>query len=761
MPPIKPHPAHSSWRVRNVVLVLGTYKKLEASGRQTVASWKTIASSREAMPANPDHPTAKAQVKIKRREAFVRDCEQSRQMPTVQAFKVLVDDLFDPQRGFSTKSPKKDRKWFDRVNARISPADLRKHVEHKQSLAVTWGPNARVRVLDADAHGKDSPLDALPTLWDAIRALHIGRGKWLGPLVDGAIPDSVELDGAIVTSPNGLHYIERTEAPWNGDTLRADVARVTACLREQCVDVRPGVLEVLPSPNGQSRLPLGHGCTFVHPSLGAVDVVTGVELLGGLQPVSRTFDALGEGHRWEDVARVDAIEDEPSWLEQFGDTEHFESTDVVTPPKRRPTWRKRNPQTKGETLYEGRGSSGERSVRSGKSAFVEKMERVLLSGASTGLRNSQFWELCILHRCTWGLTREDSEARITTWMENARHTSKDLSDATPSARRSAKRLVHRHLDRIDAGLASGRFFQLGARKTDAPNRDPLLMQAELSNELGELETLGHEFLRGTALLQGLPEWMTKAVPRIIGGIVKWSRNGRIAIPTSALERYAGTKKSKPCPFTGEMRPSYQILRDALQRFGVIGGLLVAPNRGTRLAGVYESNVGRDIKPENSVVVVAWPKHRNVRRKDAPWRQSAIVGCCAVGLRSDVGDALGNICEDFARLDVDHSNLAIIDVKKAFQVVRVADPDMQLASRAQSSNGLRRMSDRFDFVPFFGEKHLCHILTHDKHDLVHRPYLPPRSARSMAIPLRRLASSARVGHSNSRRSRRRSLGQSEH
>ena len=74
-------------------------------------------------------------------------------------------------------------------------------------------------MIDADAHGKSSPLDALPTLWDAIRALH--RARWMArPLVNGAIPDGVRLDGAIITSPNGLHYIEVTEAPWNGDTLR-------------------------------------------------------------------------------------------------------------------------------------------------------------------------------------------------------------------------------------------------------------------------------------------------------------------------------------------------------------------------------------------------------------------------------------------------------------------------------------------------------------------------------------------------------------
>jgi hypothetical protein len=74
-----------------------------------------------------------------------------------------------------------------------------------------------------------------------------------------------------------------------------------------------------------------------------------------------------------------------------------------------------------------------------------------------------------------------------------------------------------------------------------------------------------------------------------------------------------------------MRPSYQILRDALQRFGVIGGLLVAPNRGTRLAGVYESNVGQRVELPAKIVVATWPKHRSVRRKDAPWRQSEVVG----------------------------------------------------------------------------------------------------------------------------------------
>ena len=575
----------------------------------------------------PERIPPDTQAKIKRREAFVLDCERSSKIPVVQRFGAWVRKWFDPQRGVSTKSPKKDRRWFDRVNGCMTPVDLRLHIEGKQSLAVAWGPNACVRVIDADAHGMLSPLDSLPTLWDAIRALHLGRDVVVPMLVNGAIPEGVKLDGVIVTTPNGLHYLEHLEAPWHGDTQRDDAARTTKALRAMCIDVRPGRIEVLPSPNGQARLPLGYGCTFVYPPLGKVNIERGLEILEALKPVPRTFEALGEGHRREDVERVDApATEEPSWLEQFGDTEHFADPNVFTLPKRPSIWRKRKPQTEGETLYEGRGFSGRRSSPSGKSAFIEKMEAVLLNGASAGNRNSQLWELCIVHRCTWGMTREDSEDRITRWAETAPHTSKDLLDTSRTARRAAKRSIVKHLDRIDAGLASGRFYQLGARKTDAPKREPLLMQVDCPDELDELTALGNDFLRGTNFMHDLPEWMLHAVPRIIGGIVKWSRNGKIAIPSSAIERYAGSKRSRPSPFTGETRPSYQILRDALQRFGVIGGLLVAPNRGKRLAGVYESNVCRDVVVETPVVVVAtWPKGSG--RRTALWRRAPFaMGC---------------------------------------------------------------------------------------------------------------------------------------
>ena len=572
---------------------------------------------------NPTAPDAQAQ--IRRRNAFKRACERSLEIPGVREFESLVRDLFDPQTGVSTKRPGKDRHWFDNTKGFPTPVRLRQHVEHKESLAVTWGPRARVRIIDADAHGKSSPLDALPTLWDAIRALHIGRGGWLGPLVDGAIPDGAQLDGSIITSPNGLHYLEVTEAPWSGDTLRDDVARVTACLREQCVEVRPGVIEVLPSSNGQSRLPLGHGCAFVYPARGGVvDVETGLSILRSLRPVPRTFDALGEGHRREDFERVETVEivEEPSWIESFGDAEPLPTLDVTTPPKQGTSWRKLRSIRPREPLYEGRGSSGRCRSWSGKSPFVERMEQVISEGASTGLRNRQLWDLCILHRLTWGGSREEVEDRITAWFETAPHSSNDLSNLTHSKRRSARRLLHRHLDRIDRGLVTGRFYQLGARKTDGPSRDALLLVAGTPEEASELVALGQDYLRDTTLINGLPAWMQSVLPKLVGAVVKWTRRGRIVLPTSTLEFYAGTKASRTCPFTGERRASYRLLLEALQRFGVIGGVVVGAVHGKRLASVYESNVGQDVKPV--VVVAAWPQHHNVKRAEAPWKRAPFV-----------------------------------------------------------------------------------------------------------------------------------------
>jgi hypothetical protein len=532
-----------------------------------------------------------------------------------------VQGWFDPLIGVSTKRPGKDAWWNFCAKGRVSPVRLRKHAAGKESLAVTWGPWARVRVIDADAHGKASPLDALPTLWDAIRALHLGRGTYVGPLVDGEIPADVVLDGVIVTSPRGLHYIEITLCPSDDDTQADDKARVTFALRDQCVPVRYGELEVLPSSNGQSRLPLGHGCEFVYPLLGKIDLETGVAVLRGLRPVSRTFDALGP------CPQPTAAEVAPNDLVGVGANQceaanvHESRASLAWKRFAKARHGKMPASDLGDTLYEGRGYLNRSTKRS---AFVEQMKQVLANGADVRQRNSQFWNLCILLRLTWGLSRADAEKRIAEWIDNAPHTSRDLRDRTK--RRAAHRLLRKHLNTIDAGLVSGRFYQHGFRKLGGPISEPLLLVPETNEEVAELERIGDEYLCGTSFLSEAPAWAQRGFRQAIGGILKWSRDGRIVIPGRTLQVYARTKQTKRCPFTGKMVPAYKVLRTLVERAGVIGGVVAEASREKRLAAVYESHVGQDVKPEKPVVDVAsWPKHRNVKRKDATWKREPFGG----------------------------------------------------------------------------------------------------------------------------------------
>ena len=90
---------------------------------------------------------------------------------------------------------------------------------------------------------------------------------------------------------------------------------------------------------------------------------------------------------------------------------------------------------------------------------------------------------------------------------------------------------------------------------------------------------------------GFPEWVQSVLPKLVGAVVKWSRRGRIVLPTSTLEFYAGTKASRTCPFTGERRASYRLLLDALQRCGVIGGLLRARTESSARVIVREATSG--------------------------------------------------------------------------------------------------------------------------------------------------------------------------
>lgn len=571
-----------------------------------------------------------AQAKIAKRERFLRDDALARAIPGVVDLEELTRDLFDPRPGFATKSPRA-RNWYFNNKRRLSASALRRHVEFKESVAIVWGQKARTRVLDADAHDSNEPLDALPALWDAVRALHLGRGRYVGPLVDGKIPHDTNIAGAICKTPRGLQYAELTLCPGQGDSLAQDVERVKRCLWECSVVVRYGQLEVMPNGNGQARLPLGYGCEFVWPPVGKVSTEEGVQIFRGLEPVQRDFPAFDPPASEEDpelcgtaacdnAAAYDLVAPEQPICE-------FDPNESTFAPETRFTLaRKRFQKSRsakssgnkwGVTLYE-EGSFIRRTPT--KSPFVERLEAVLRNGATRGQRNGEMWDLCFMLRLTWGWSREAVEKRVVEWVETAPHTSADLSHLTPAKRRLARRHISRLLTRLDVGLALGKFFQRGARKSIRASGDPLLLVPETPEEISELVGLGTAELQnaeGASMLDGMSAWLRQTLPVLVGGIRKWSRNGRIAMSQRALEAYAHTKKSKRSPSTGVFRSAAAVLRECLEKFGIIGGVATAAVKGKRLAAVYESNVSLP-----KVVVAAWPKHRNVRRSEEKWKRSA-------------------------------------------------------------------------------------------------------------------------------------------
>jgi hypothetical protein len=569
------------------------------------------------MPQRTDSTLASAQdvKRQKRRAAFARANERAKSIPGVFAFDLLVKELYDPQTGVSVKRPGVDRNWFASANGFPTASRLRRHVEQKESLAVTWGPKATIRVIDADAHGLSNPLAALPVLWQAIQALHFGREVLLPELVNGRIPDGVRLDGAIITSPNGLHYIERTVKPDDGDCLRDDVARVTACLRQYDATVRPGRLEVLPSSNGQSRLPLGPGCKFVYPDVGAVDFDAGVALLSSLELVKRDFPDVAkaqpervvtsyEGREVYVEYEASAVEPEPyrPSSEEYAEYLSWEQTRyTIAPSSPKFLDAKKAHRVARRSTTTAQPLSAELS---GKSEWVEQQELTLLNGATAGARNREFWELCFLLRLTRGYTREETERRVTEWIDTANHTSEDLCKLTHAKRRAAIRLLKGHLDRLDRGLASGRFYQVGDGKGSSSRSsktgEALLLNPATPEQIERFRAVGLVFLQspdGASLLRDYPVWIQKSLPVLVGGISHWSRDGKIAIPTATVAEYAKTKKSKEDPSSGMMKPAYKILIDLLQQFGVISGIMSKARNGARLAAVYETNV---VQHERSV-----------------------------------------------------------------------------------------------------------------------------------------------------------------
>lgn len=517
--------------------------------------------------------------------------ERARRAPGIFEFEVLVNDLYSPARGFATKKPR-DAAWTY-LKFEVGAYELRRHVEQKESVAVNWGKHANVRILDVDAHDGSDPRTVLPLLYRQVQALHLGRGRALPDFTGTDIPTHnpdgslVVLDGVIVTTERGLRYEEHLESS-DEETAYADKMRVEACLEKYKVEDLDGKVEVMPNRNGGSRLPLGYGCTFLYPPVGAVDLATGIEILSSLKPVPREFSDFPfvVPRRDKDVTldefNVCTMLDEDTICEYDPDEPTFPAPQSVI----KDCVPIRVPQ-----IYEGGDVPKSRGVTpKGPSEFTVEAQRVRVDGASRGKRNREMYNQVFLHRCTKGMSREAVVAEMTRWVDNAPHTSSDLRDG--GMRDAMIKQVHRLLNNIDAKLASGQLYQLGA-SCSSESWDPLLLCPKDDADRAKLAETGKVELRradGTSMLDGLPTWMQTALPALVGAIKRYTVGGRIVMPVNAVKAYARTKKPKKCPWTGDERPAYQVLLDALARFGIIGGLISAGNVAKHKASVYESNV---------------------------------------------------------------------------------------------------------------------------------------------------------------------------
>lgn len=562
--------------------------------------------------------------KQKRRDASKRANERARSVDGLFGLELFIRNEYNPQVGIGTRKPNSDRSWCYLPKCFFSAAGLLRHVQQKESLALTWGSRATIRVIDADAHGCADRLEALPTLWEAVQALHLGREMVVQGLVNGRIPDGVRLDGVIVTSPNGLHYVERTVKPTGSDCLTDDTARILGCLTRYGVTVRPGHIEVLPSTNGQSRLPLGYGCEFVYPNVGVADFQTGSAILDSMERVRRDFPDVASLTSWVPTVYevggvgesfllepehaqsvVSSVDQEPERIPiDFSNDEersaYFAHLDqpAYTVPKVNQKYEDAKLASRKLRTFKPslvcESSSRSSSEDFAGSEFVERAKSILINGASIGNRNREAWELCMYFRLTRGFSREETERQMIQWIETAPHLSKDLRSGKKS---TALRNLRTHLDKFDTGLASGVYYQcgdgVGERRSSSKLGDALLL-CPMGNE-EDFRSTGLNFLQdanGDSLLTNMPEWIRSTLPTLVGAVVHCSRNGMIALPVDTVKEYSRTRKSKQDPFDGKKRPAYQILIALLERFGVVSGIVRKARKAARLAAVYETNIGR-------------------------------------------------------------------------------------------------------------------------------------------------------------------------
>ena len=203
----------------------------------------------------------------------------------------------------------------------------------------------------------------------------------------------------------------------------------------------------------------------------------------------------------------------------------------------------------------------------------------------------------MFYRLTRGFSRDETESRVMRWIDDAPHTSGDLSNLTTAKRAAAIRTLRTHLNKLDAKLASGEFYQLGNgterhERSTTKAGDAVLLNPTSHEQRESFRDAGIEFLRapnGDSLLTVMPDWICSTLPILVGAIMHWSRNGAIAIPTATVKEYAGTCKPKVNPIDGTKKPAYMVLIALLEHFGVVAGIVRKAHKANRLAAIYETN----------------------------------------------------------------------------------------------------------------------------------------------------------------------------
>lgn len=556
----------------------------------------------------------------------------------------LFRDWFNPQTGISTKSTSRsDCSWYWLGKCFLSPSRLLRHISQKEWIAITWGKYSNVRVIDADCHTKHGvkPTDAdwnnaLWRLWDVIRQIHMSRSAiYLPPLKNGQIPDGVHIDGVITKTPRGYHYIEALERQCG---KRVDDAKIMReFVRVYRIDVGPGKLEIFPSSNGQSRLPLGKDCQFFYPPHQPSTLLESVQILQRLPRVVRRFpdmellksmgnklvDTYDEGEgigsvggvSWDDMTEDERIASELLTTEQHEQDQLASCPEqdyvlvprprVVNPHRElhiaiRRDLRKMKPEVRGyighcsmrpRTTTKEQHASNLRDVgntTSGNKWVMDTLDK-WRNGASAGERNKTTWDLLVLLRCTFSLPKETVHNEMERWIHDVAHGSADLN--TRIGVRAERRRVAKLLDKIDRYIATGRlwFGNQNPYMAGDGTKPALLKHSTSIEEAARWEWAGKLFL-GSAIAN-MPQWIQNALPALVGAILEQQRGGRLVMSARTLQTFANTPQSKVDPFTGEVMSAYRVLLSLLHHFDVVTYIVEHDNKGKRLARVFAINIG--------------------------------------------------------------------------------------------------------------------------------------------------------------------------